>query len=258
MLVHRKYAMKIISGAVVCLLFLAGVNAFASNSLKTLKDNVSINHFEFKGQKKSKIMGPRENGRFNDMLLELVKDGTLTKSEADKIKEYLDKRKEQRKAEMDKIKSMTPKEKREYFKQKQVKEQDLLSELVKNKILTQKKADTIKNRLAQKHEAQREERIKDINNKLNALVEKGTITKEQAAKVMENIKQGESERKAIRDKIKNMTPEKRNEYLLSIKGKKEDFLKKMVDDKILTQEQTNAIRKAIRMTNKKVMHSNKK
>lgn len=251
---HRKYFVKIISGAIACLLLLAGVNAFASNSLKTLKDKGSMNNYEFKGNKEPKMMGVRKNCRFKDMLPELVKDGTLTKSEEDKITEYMNKKQEQRRAEMDKIKSMTPEEKESYFKQKNENKQDFLSELVKNNILTQKKADAIKAKLIKKHETQRKERISDISNKLNSLVEKGTITKEQAAKVMESIKQKESERKAIRDKIQSMTPEKRDEYLKNIKGKNEDFLKKMVDDKSLTLEQANAIRKAIRMSNKKDMH----
>ncbi len=258
---QRKYLIKIISGVVIGgLLFSTGANVFASDSqgasnkkppCEGRMDMGGKDHF--KGEKGFGMKGPKENGGFVNMLSELVKDGTLTQNESDKIAEYMNKKQEQRKAEMDKIKSMTPEERKSYFEGRRDKKQDILSELVSNGILTQEKADVVKNKLAQKQEENRKARLNEITNKLNELVEKGTISKEQVAKVIEGIKQQESERKAEMDKIKSMTKDERDAYFKSLKGQKGDFLKKLVDDKTLTQEQANAIRKVIRMPHGKDM-----
>ena len=53
------------------------------------------------------------------------------------------------------------------------------------------------------------------------------------------------ERKATVEKLKSMTPEERKAYFKEHKKEREDILTKMVEDKVITKEQAEEIRKAI-------------
>jgi hypothetical protein len=74
-----------------------------------------------------------------------VKAGVITQTEKDKISSYLEKKAEARKAEMEKVKAMSDEERKAYFEANMnTQRSDLFTELVKENILSQDKADALK------------------------------------------------------------------------------------------------------------------
>lgn len=187
---------------------------------------------------------------FKDILPELVKDGTISQGEADRISAYMDERHSKKKAEMDKIKDMTEDQKKQYFANRKGQRKDIFSDLVADKIITKEKADAIKAKLREKGEAKREERIKNITTSLDKLVKDGTISKEQENKIIENIKVKHEEKTGLEEKVKNMTSEERKNYFEKQRAEKKGFLSEMVEKGELTKEQADAIRKVIKNRNK--------
>lgn len=84
-----------------------------------------------------------------------------------------------------------------------------------------------------------------------ALVEQGIITQEIADKMTAYMEEKAAERKAEMEKVKSMTEEERKAYLESKKeskpekGAAADPLQKLVDNGTLTQEQADAVSKAL-------------
>jgi polyhydroxyalkanoate synthesis regulator phasin len=249
----KKYLTKVITGAVVLSLMLSvGISAFASQA-KDAAEGSTAQVYSRDGRKgKGQIMGLVKGDKgFTALLPELVADGTLSQGESDKITEYAKEKREARKAEMDKVKTMTTEERKAYMAEKKNTHQDLLSELVSKGILTQAKADAVKEKMQQKHVQEGQARVQDTTEKINKLADSGTITKEQASKVIEEIKKNVEEKRALGEKLKTMTTEERKANMEKNKGQRTDLLKKMVEDNTLTQEQATAIRNAIKPERKK-------
>lgn len=83
----------------------------------------------------------------------LVKSGTITLDEKNKIDAYLNKKAEERKAEMEKFKSMTEAERKAFFEEKMKPSRlNLADELVKEGILSQTKAEALKKSISSKNE----------------------------------------------------------------------------------------------------------
>lgn len=82
--------------------------------------------------------------------------------------------------------------------------------------------------------------------KLDSLVKAGTITQKQADTIKDYLTKKQNEMKAEFDKIKNMTETEREAYFKANKPKeKMNFLKDLVDQKVITQEQADAIEKTM-------------
>lgn len=253
---HSKKLTKFITGTVVAsIVFATGFTTFAAQRNKnpgTVLNNVN-NVVSTDQTRDGRGFG--KGGSFTSILAEMVKDGTLTQSEADKITAYQKEKQKSMKAEMEKVKKMTDEEKKNYFSTRKEKGQDLLTELVNNGIITQTKADAIKARVLLKNQEMKAARLNEIKNQLSTLVTKGTINQTQADKVIEYLNQNEGRKCKLeknridqteREKIKNMTEEERKAYFEKIRGEKGNFLKELVDNGTLTQEQANEISKVIR------------
>lgn len=77
----------------------------------------------------------------------LVDKGTLTSGNVDKILEFISAQKEERQAEMEKVKDMTDDERKAYFEEKRTsskKPAGMLEQLVEDGVLTKEKADALK------------------------------------------------------------------------------------------------------------------
>lgn len=254
-----KKLTKFISGAVVASVVLAtSFTTFAAqrnNNLGTALNKVK-NIVNANGANEG--MGPckgfGKGGNFTSFLADMVKDGTLTQSEADKITTYQKEKQESMKAEMDKVKKMTVEERKNYLSTKKIEHQDMLTELVSKGIITQAKADAIKTKIQQKNQEMKTARLNEMKSKLGTLVTKGTINQIQADKVIEYMSQRPDKVKiekgnmdqTEKDKIKSMTEAERKAYFEKIMGERGNFLKELVDNGTLTQDQANAVSESIR------------
>ena len=245
-----KRLTKFISGAVV-------VSVILTTGITTLAAQRNGNNVVAISQT-SEGKGPCKVGtkgrNFKSILTEMVKDGTLTQSEVDKITALQKEKQESMKAEMDKIKNMTAEEKENYLNTKKVEHQDFLTELVSKGIITPAKAEAIKAKMEQKNQEMKTARLNEVKSQLGTLVKKGTIDQGQADKVIEYMNQMKEKVKiekgsipqTEKDKIKNMTEQERKAYFEKVRGEKGNFLKELVDNGTLTQEQANAVREIIR------------
>ncbi len=120
----------------------------------------------------------------------LVKDGTITQAKVDEIKAYVEKKAKEREALREELKNLSQAERKALLEKRLAEKTGtkpggrtgLIEELVENKILTQEQADTIKTKIRETAQAQRKQQVADG---LKALVEKGTITQDQAKALRE-------------------------------------------------------------------------
>ncbi|HYE09641.1 MAG TPA: hypothetical protein VEF53_05630 [Patescibacteria group bacterium] len=195
-------------------------------------------------------------GRFGQdwstQLKELVTAGTITQNTSNKIQVYIEEQQTAAKAEKEKLQGMTAEERKAYFednKANMTKKQNLLSTLVEKGVLTQTEADAIKAvqeaKQAEQRAAQQAKQQEQLNTNLNQLVENKTITQDQATKVIEFVEKSQAARASEMAKLKEMTKEERAAYLKSNSPSKSNILTQLVTDKVLTQEQADAVQKAI-------------
>jgi len=92
---------------------------------------------------------------FQANLDQMVKDGVITQDKADRIKVFMDDRRKEKQARRDQWKKLSPEERKDLIekwkKDKAGRERgSLLSDLVKNNIITQQEADAIKAKMKEK------------------------------------------------------------------------------------------------------------
>lgn len=175
----------------------------------------------------------------------LVKDKTITQAQEDKIIEYINEKKEKRIIEKNKIKDMTEAERKEYLSKKQRNNSVFLTELVDKGVITKTQAAAVKKVLPRRHEKKHFKSMEEINNDLNKLVESQTITKDQEDKIIEYINKRRNDKKAEFDKLKDMTEEEKKDYFKNNPRQGHDFMKELVDSKVIDENQAEAIKKAM-------------
>lgn len=155
----NKLMVKVMTGLIVAGVTLStGVTAFAAT--KDVKTN-KIQTVQRGNREGAKIKaalpqgkghkgGMREKIDFSTAFDSLVTAGTITQGQEDKIVEFMNKKAEARKTEMEKIKAMTEEERKAYFEANKGKERtDIFKELVDAGILNQSQADAAKKVLPQ-------------------------------------------------------------------------------------------------------------
>lgn len=85
-----------------------------------------------------------KDARLNEGLQSLVEKGVLTPTDIDNIRSYMLKVREERKESIDKLKSMTPEQKEEYFREYKKSRKDILNKMVDDKVITKKQAEEIR------------------------------------------------------------------------------------------------------------------
>ncbi|HPW42145.1 MAG TPA: hypothetical protein PLW98_11575, partial [Bacillota bacterium] len=80
---------------------------------------------------------------------------------------------------------------------------------------------------------------------LQGLIDKGVLTKDDINNIRSYLLKVREERKSSVEKLKSMTPEERKAYFKEHKNERKDIITKMVEDKVITKEQAEEIRKAI-------------
>ncbi len=80
---------------------------------------------------------------------------------------------------------------------------------------------------------------------LNKLVTAGTITADEETKIINYIKQKDTERQAEMDKVKTMTETERQAYFAQKGNNRPDLIKELVDASIISQAKADAIKAAL-------------
>jgi uncharacterized protein YutE (UPF0331/DUF86 family) len=210
-----KSSMKALCTALaVCMIFFAGVSAFADNPAAP-------------DQKKSESKDMVKHKQYlEEAVTKLVQEGSLTREKADKILEY----KQKRNNGLNQLK-------------KQNKKGSLLKELVQEGIITEAEAKAIREKLVDMKEAR-------IADGLQDLVNRGVLTTKDIENIRSYMLKIRKDREETIEKLKSMTPEERKAYFEKYKKEQKDILTRMVEDKVITKEQANEIRKAIPELNK--------
>lgn len=92
---------------------------------------------------KAKLKEMKET-RFQVGLQQLVDKGVLSGQDIDNIRSYMLKEREARKAQMDKLRTMTPEERKAYFESAKKDRKDIISKMVEDKVITEKQAEEIR------------------------------------------------------------------------------------------------------------------
>ena len=255
MTINKRLKTVIIGAAILAI---GGSAIYASSASAATEDTANKKPFiEWKKNKEEKMPGEKglkikeekrsyEKGseQMKTYLTSLVNEGVLTQQKADSITNYLQKKADERKAEFDKIKSMTPEERKNYMSQKKGEMLNPFDAMVKDGVLTQTEADTVKSKLQEKRAAERKQKITE---QLSSLVENKTITQDQVNKLIEKLQKKDEEAKALHEKLKAMTPEERKTYMEQNKKDRKDILQELVDEGTITKDQADAMRKAMPM-----------
>jgi len=177
-----------------------------------------------------------KNNIEND-LKALVSANVITQDESDKILALSKQESEARQAEMDKVKNMTDDERKAYFDsmkgQTPEKKGDIFAQAVKSGIITQEKADTAKTKLQESRDTEKKAKLTEG---LSGLVTSGTITQEQADKVL-----------AYANTLEANKPAPGTAPAAAPKEEKKNPLSSLVDDGTLTQAQLDAVCKVLPM-----------
>lgn len=246
---------KIVSGIVVGGLVLSfGGIAFADtktdNNIQKGRRDPSASTGMVRGDK---VMGGMKgnlkegmNIKLQDVLKELVSNSTIAQAKSDELQAYITKKDEDRKAEFEKIKSLSAEDRKAILDKQQTvkvgKGQGMFSDAVKDSIITQEQADAIQGKMVQMAQAAKKKQMTDS---LNTIVTAGTITQDQMDKILTYVDREEQSRKEVLEKIKNMTPEQQKEYLKNNAVDRKDFLSQLVTDGTLSKDQADAVSKSL-------------
>ena len=173
-------------------------------------------------------------------LQSFVDEKIITQEQAKKIETFLEKRKEEKKAELDKLKKLSKEEREDYLKEHYKTRPDIFGDLVSSKIITQDQANKIKESISRR-----------MDDKLQAVlkneVSKGTINQEQLDKINQFIVKKKEEIRLQREKIKALPDAERKAYWEATKETRTDFLTELVDEGIITEQQRDALSKSLPM-----------
>lgn len=92
---------------------------------------------------KSKLKEMKE-ARLDGGLQGLVDKGVLSGKDIDNIRNYMVKVREERKEQIEKIRTMTPEERKGYFEKSKIDRKDIITKMVEDKVITEKQGEEIK------------------------------------------------------------------------------------------------------------------
>jgi len=242
---NPKMVGKVIAAA------LAGSMLLSITSVAFAKSQSTSDNTKAKSKITEKTQNKQMNKEMNMMpmkgmtetLASLVKAGTITQEQSDKVNAYLTAKQTAMKAEADKIKNMTVEERKAYFEaNKPNKNIGFLKDLVDQKVITQTQADAIKKAMPKMNKPNQ----KGIKLNLDNQVKAGVITQAEADKIKAYMDQKRTERQAEMDKVKAMTEEERTAYFKDKKAvARVDLFSELVEQGILSQEKADALKNAV-------------
>lgn len=165
--------------------------------------------------------------KFKDVLDKLVQEGKLSKEKAEQINKYIEMKKEEQKN----LNDAEKKRLRHGFKH------GLINELLEAKIISEGEAEAIRSKFA-------EIREQAFKGKLDTLVARGTITQAQADQVLKYFIDARKERIEQFKKLQGMNEEQKKEFFKE--HRKSSFIQKLVEDKVITEEQAKELKKLMK------------
>lgn len=183
-------------------------------------------------------------------LANLVKAGTLTQEQADKITAACEKAMQDAKALAEKMKTLTPEQRREQMQKNKgdfkKRPNDPLNALVEDKTITKEQLTAIRKAMQDSMQAQQKQAVQDkAKENLSKLIKVNALTQEQADKIIAAFNQFAEQKKADMDKVKDMTAEQRKEYFDNQAKDKKGPLDQLVIDKVITQDQADVAAKFV-------------
>jgi hypothetical protein len=216
---------------VISMTLFTGVSTFAENDTNTdACRNTAV-----------KISTDSHKEYLEDAVIKLVQEGKLSKDKAERILEYKKKRTE----ELSKL----TKEQRHQMKM-QGSKGSFLKDIIQQGIITEAEAQMIKGKLREMKDAR-------LTDGMQGLVERGVLTSTDIENMRSYMLKVREERKTNIEKLKSMTPEKREEYFRENKKGRKDIITNMIEDKVITEKQAEEIRKAIPELNRKYHNKSK-
>lgn len=173
------------------------------------------------------VLSGHKHVDFKAVIDKLVEEGKLSREKAEQIDQFRQQKREDQK-------NLQPEEKKNLRKDHK---HGLVNDLVNAKIINDAEADIIRSKFREIKEAY-------FNEKLNAMVQKGTITQAQADKVKVYFENTRKERAEMHKKLQNMTEEQRKEFFKE--HNKENLMNKLIEDGILTKEQVQEFRNSFK------------
>ena len=186
--------------------------------------------------------GPRGAGmedNLKEVLDSLVSSSSITQEQADQLLALQAERQAQMKSQWEKIKDLTPEERKSMDSEKPTNRSSIFSDAVEQGIITEAERETICNALA---EARQEQRQAELQERFAELVSQGIISQEQADTIIVQIQKAAAVQQAELEKVKDMSAEERQQYLQS-KGEKANLLDDLIADGTLTQAQADDVAK---------------
>lgn len=217
--------------------FLMASGGFALAASSDTADTSSNPIKAFCGRMMGKADPAQRSAELQNIVDKLVADNVLNQQQADELVSYLKTQTEKRLADREEMKDLTP-EQRQAQRQEQRAPQGFLDQAVADQIITQEQAQAIDDALRQQQQESRETALQD---RLAEFVTKGVISQSQADAVKAALQSQQQERQAEMDKVRDMTPAERQNYMQQNRPQKQQPLQELVQNGTLTQEQANQI-----------------
>ena len=233
---NKSFKLKILLVLMIVCILAASSTVFAKSNVKVKANNAIAagltNLKPFNSEKRAKM-----KQLLDETLKEALTSNKITKDEYDRINTFISEQKN------DKNKENTLKDKKE-----RKGKHGFFQKLVDNKIIAQEKADMLDQLMFAKIEKQRSQELKDG---LNTLVNNKVITKDQADKVEKSLMNAREQRKADREKMKNMTEAEKEAYIKNIKKTRVKPIQSLVDSKVINENQAKEIKKTLNLDHHK-------
>lgn len=249
-MIQRKTFIAALGGVLVGGMLLSGGMAIAGDAGSSISDKLTGKMpffgkmMKHRGGMAGEAAQTEKQQQLSDTLKAAVGKGIISQQQSDKIlKRFKDAAKEQASFNQKK-ENMTLKEIRKYMQDNKGKLRNPFQGLVSEGVITQKQLDGINSIMRDTVQKQQKKKMADG---LKALVDKGTITQEQSDKIVKKIEAVQKEREALQEKIKNMTPEERRQYMQDNKEKPrfKNPISQLITDGTITREQADAIGKIL-------------
>lgn len=242
-----KHSKIVIISALLSVMVFTGSNAVSVFASETNAAPDEIIRYQKDMEEPGENTAKQGAHKFQAQLDTLVKQGIITSEQSDKITSALEEYRQARKVEMEKVKSMTEAQRKEYFEKRT--KTDPFDELVKNGVLNQQQSDMVKKALSDFKHRDKEGfchfklKPEELKSRLDAAVKAGVISGQEEVKIVEFFKQRSVERKAEKEKIKNMTDEERRAYFdKKFKDGRPDPLSDLVKSGTITQKQAEGLK----------------
>lgn len=168
----------------------------------------------------------------------LVKDGVISADQENKLIALFKEKAKEMKANMEKMKNLTPEERQAQFKEMQGKHAAFAQEIKTAANLSDDQLKAVFTAMRPQHQMLTPEQMTE---KLSKLVSDNVITQAQSDSVVSFMKNKADERKAAMDKVRQMTPDERKAYFEEHAKNRADFVNDLKSAAGLSDEQATAV-----------------